>query len=129
MNHGVKPLERQILTSGSGLCRPLGPKSPGSKKSKFKTPIDPSGVVTNGWKVKNCTGYCYRRILSWIKLAIMSRILPEGSSDFWLFFFGGKPLPRSCRDFFVSKIFVFLNFFRPDFFRNLFCWSFFYFKA
>ena len=39
---------------------------------------------------------------------------------FNIFFVGiGKPLPRSCREFFFSKIFVFFNFVRPDFFRIL----------
>ena len=46
-----------------------------------------------------------------------------------VFFCGGKPLPRSCREFFFSKIFGVLNFFRPDFFRCWFVWPFFYFKA
>ena len=40
-----------------------GSKVPGVEKiKKIITPIDPSGVVTNGWKVKNCTGWCYRGI-------------------------------------------------------------------
>ena len=43
-------------------CRPPGPKSQGSNKSKFITPIDPTGVVTNGFPVKNYTGFCYRGI-------------------------------------------------------------------
>ena len=30
-----KPLERQILTSGSSLCWPLGPKIPGVEKTKI----------------------------------------------------------------------------------------------
>ena len=45
------------------------------------------------------------------------------------FFWGGKPLPRSCREFFFSKMFGFFNFSRPDFF-SIFFWggSFLHFK-
>ena len=39
-----------------------GSKVPGVEKLKFITPIDPSGVVTNGFFVENYTGYCYRGI-------------------------------------------------------------------
>ena len=43
-------------------CQPPGPKSQGLKKQKFITPIDPPGVVTSGFPVKNYTGFCYRGI-------------------------------------------------------------------
>ena len=39
-----------------------GSEVPGVEKIKFITPIDPSGVITSGWKVKNCTGYFDRGI-------------------------------------------------------------------
>ena len=42
---------------------------------------------------------------------------------------GVNPMVWRCREFFFSKIFGVFNFFRPDFFRILFFWSFFYFKA
>ena len=48
------------MTSGSGLCGPPDPKSLGSKKKKVITPIDPFGVVTSGFFVKNYTGYWVR---------------------------------------------------------------------
>ena len=104
------------MTSGSGLCRPPGPKSPGSKKSKFITPIDPSRVSTSGWKVKNCTGYCYRGIFI---MDSMGSYVPNTSRrvlGILFFFWGGKPLPRSCREFFFPRFSViFFDIFFKDF--------------
>ena len=42
---------------------------------------------------------------------------------------GVNPMVWHCREFFFSNMFGFLNFFRADFFRILFFWTFFYFKA
>ena len=39
-----------------------GSEVPGIEKIKFIGPIDPPGVVTSGFPVKNYTGFCYRAI-------------------------------------------------------------------
>ena len=54
---GMPDFDIQVL-----LLPASGSKVPGSKKQKFITPIDPSGVVTSGCPDKNYTGFCYRGI-------------------------------------------------------------------
>ena len=113
---------RSVPASGSGS----------GSGSEFITPMDPSGVVTSGWKVKNCTGYCYRGIFIMDK---MGSYVPNTSRrvlGFFLFFLFvvGKPLPSSCRAFFLFEdVRFFLMFCSTIFFLILIFGVIFYFKA
>ena len=99
----------------------FGSEKPGVEKTKkIITPKDPPVVVSSGFFVKNYTGFCYRGIFI---MDSMGSYVPNISRRVLgiLVSFGGEPLPRSCLEFFFSKILVlFLIFVRPDVFRILF---------
>ena len=62
------------------------------------------GLLPADGKLKTVQDIVIEVFFSWIKWAVMSRILPEVSSEFWFFFW--EALLRGCREFFFSKIFV-----------------------
>ena len=58
--------------------------------------MDLSGVVASGWKVKNCTGLCYRGIFI---MDEMGSYVPNTSRRVLgiLVFFGGEVLGRTVQ--------------------------------
>ena len=63
--------------------------------------------------------YAIEVFLPWIKWAVMSRILPQGSSEF-VFFCRGEASASQLPRVIFSKILSVLNFVRPDAFQILF---------
>ena len=95
-----------------------GSKVPGVEKIKFISPIDPSGVVTSGWKVKNCTGYCYRGIFI---MDYMGSYVPNTSRRVLGFFFclGSLCLAVAASSFFPRFSVFFI--FSTRYFSNFIC--------